>query len=120
MKKFKYILLVCLLIGTHTTVDASAGVLNDGWDLPSAPLPSAQLPSAQLPSDAAMDRIQQLTGQKDLRDKPGGGPGIGEVVIPVTSSGAINVLIMLLLYISVVLFRTRKNKKRFIEQRREA
>ncbi|GAB6012954.1 hypothetical protein [Viscerimonas tarda] len=66
----------------------------------------------QLPSERAYAKIQQMSSidqnnNRELRDKPGGGPGLGEIQLPLDFRFA-NVLVLALTGIAVVVLRKKK------------
>jgi hypothetical protein len=112
MKRFIYIIVLTFFVILPAHVSAVGGETYGIFSSEVAP------PSNPLPSDVAMDRIQQLTeprGQRELRDKPGGGPGLGELIVPVPSFEKTDLLIMPLLYIGFVILRRKGIIKRGTE-----
>ncbi|MDR1809659.1 MAG: hypothetical protein LBR34_04550 [Prevotella sp.] len=76
------------------------------------------LPTTQLPSDASMSAIQEMGGigegyERELRDKPGGGPGLGEIQVALNSqlSNVLGLVFSSAAIVAAKEYRKRKKKK---------
>jgi hypothetical protein len=67
--------------------------------------------AGRLPSEQAYSEIQQMSSYgKELRDKPGGGPGLGEIILPLELTAA-NVLALMFMGAIYILFRRALGKR---------
>jgi len=100
MKDLKYIILAGLLLLT-----AGSLLAQQGGDL-------NELPTNTLPSEKTLSEIESYSGI-ELRDAPpGGGPGLGEVIIPIGDLNYTDLLVVALAYGGFVILRKNNNLRR--------
>jgi hypothetical protein len=104
-KKWIYIIAGTVLGLIISTYKAAADPLDDGYAYQGL----AQMPSNPLPSEQSMADIQQMSGDRDLRDAPGG-PGLGEIPICL-DFGASNIFALAVSCATIIAVRKHRKKK---------
>jgi hypothetical protein len=111
MKMKKTIILFTLFAAAAFSIAAA-----DEYPYGDSPV-SGGLDIPPLPSEQALKAYEQITSYpvteegRELRDKPGGGPGIGEIITPAGDFGFDELLILSGLYISSAAFKKRLKRK---------